>query len=80
VYYIEVEIVYLVKINKAVALQYFNTKPYITATELLLLVGWLINAERSFCANCRKGKPAQSAKDGQLCNTIHITLRYMIRM
>jgi len=32
VYYKEVK---SVKINKAVAMQYFNTKPYITATEPL---------------------------------------------
>jgi len=48
------------------------------------LVGWLFNGTSTqkgqpICANCRGGKPALSAKDGQRY-TMHITLRYTITM
>jgi len=44
----------------------------------LVFVGWVVvqrrvNTERSICANCGGGKPAQSAKDGQR-DAMHITL------
>jgi len=43
------------------------------------LIGWLVNTERSICANCEGGKPAQSPMDGQW-DTMHITLHYTVKM
>jgi len=43
----------------------FITKPHKIQPGQWLVVYWHINTERSICANCEEGKPAQSAKDGQ---------------
>jgi len=35
------------------------------------LVGWLLNTDRSICANCGGGKLAQSAKDDKQNEVVH---------